>query len=315
MIGLDAEGTRDLVSDSESGLLLRLPAPNASNPGAAPYTWPTVCRSHTSPVFLQCADTYASLLARVATDHALRRSLGDTAARGASVGRSWWDAMEMCVDGYREAIRLARARRQSPALSAQTDTPARSPSQLSPGSKRFSSTVNRVVSRRLAHRGRWASEGKPDESGAHRAECEVESLWHLSESLVDLGSCASSDRPQKPCARCSWRLPCSTPSTRGTQAPSSVLSRPAGHTPDACLPLNLPIVASCSCRCSSYACPVALREEHVRLRSVISDDALTRGTAGSAELMFPAAPTSTREDRQHVIACTLSYTFSPRLRV
>ncbi|ORX37435.1 hypothetical protein BD324DRAFT_449992 [Kockovaella imperatae] len=128
VIGLDAEGTRDLVSHNSTGLLLRLP-PGASN-------WPEALKSTQSSSFGASARSYADLLAEIVKDHAKRVEMGERASTKGIEGYTWWDAMEKCVDGYRESLRMSLSR----------------PEVLeSPASPKIS-RVNRVVSMRLAHK-------------------------------------------------------------------------------------------------------------------------------------------------------------------
>ncbi|KAL7413387.1 hypothetical protein BDY24DRAFT_389910 [Mrakia frigida] len=103
VIGLDAEGTRDLVSTGSTGLLLPLPL------GAK--DWPAALKNVKSATFTRAAEDYAVLLARLIspTGSGERREMSDRAAKGTK-GRTWHEAMEMCVSGYREAITLSQTR-------------------------------------------------------------------------------------------------------------------------------------------------------------------------------------------------------------
>jgi hypothetical protein len=94
VVGLDAEGTRDLVSHARTGLLLPLPhkAVTGENPSR---TWPTICRDHSTEIFAECAEGYASLLGQAVLDHEARRGMGTTASTEGIVGYTWWDAMEV----------------------------------------------------------------------------------------------------------------------------------------------------------------------------------------------------------------------------
>jgi hypothetical protein len=94
VVGLDAEGTRDLVSHARTGLLLPLPhkAVTGENPSR---TWPTICRDHSTEIFAECAEGYASLLGQAVLDHDARRGMGTTASTEGIVGYTWWDAMEV----------------------------------------------------------------------------------------------------------------------------------------------------------------------------------------------------------------------------
>lgn len=94
VIGLDAEGTRDLVNHESTGLLLPLPR-QSHEPNNISRTWPLICRDHTSAVFLQCAEAYARLIERVVTDDEARRGMGKRGSTEGIEGYTWWDAMEV----------------------------------------------------------------------------------------------------------------------------------------------------------------------------------------------------------------------------
>lgn len=174
MVGLDAEGTRDLVQDAQTGLLLRLP-PNASS-------WPTTLKNPSAPLFDQCALEYAKLLAQSVTDHSLRTSMGQTASTEGIKGFTWWDAMESCVDGYRESIRVTMAKTSVPAIDTEERNTMEEGDEEVKGEGGKISRVNRVVSRRLAHR----DAKRPDTR---------ETIWHLSTSRSTCSRCvADSDR-------------------------------------------------------------------------------------------------------------------------
>lgn len=154
VVGLDAEGTRDLVKDGQTGLLLPQPG----------VKWPTVCRNTSHPLFNSCVEGYAGLLARAATKHDERAVMGERACTEGIRGFTWWDAMEACVDGYRESIRTARQDRRERELEGK-GVPLKAGPRIS--------RVNRALSSRLAHRGEW-------EAGrARRSGDTSETLWHL----------------------------------------------------------------------------------------------------------------------------------------
>jgi glycosyltransferase involved in cell wall biosynthesis len=94
VVGLDAEGTRDLVQHCETGYLLSVPssAMSASNPSR---TWPLICRDTATPIFDECAENYAGLLARAICEHDQRRIMGDKGSTEGIKGYTWWDAMEV----------------------------------------------------------------------------------------------------------------------------------------------------------------------------------------------------------------------------
>ncbi|KAJ9101245.1 hypothetical protein QFC21_003464 [Naganishia friedmannii] len=109
VIGLDADGTRDLVKAKSTGLLLSLPGRSDSSTTKGWSTmrdWHEVCKDSSSPIFLQCADGYARMIAKVMVDHELRRNMSATACTEGIEGYTWGDAMERCVDGYREALKI-----------------------------------------------------------------------------------------------------------------------------------------------------------------------------------------------------------------
>lgn len=87
MIGLDAEGTRDLVEDGKTGLLLRLPAGTTN--------WPQAVKDHKSATFDAAAREYAGLLAKVVLNHKLRKEMGQRGSTVGIKGYTWWDAMEV----------------------------------------------------------------------------------------------------------------------------------------------------------------------------------------------------------------------------
>ncbi|TXT10662.1 hypothetical protein VHUM_02167 [Vanrija humicola] len=151
VIGLDAEGTRDLVQHDETGLLLPLPSDAVVKQNLS-RTWPTICRNTNHPLFSTCADNYAALLAKAATQHTLRTAMSARACTEGIKGFTWWDAMERCVDGYRESMRIARAARQVnitiPDRESDSEAAAPVPTSSSPRISR----VNRALSNRLANR-------------------------------------------------------------------------------------------------------------------------------------------------------------------
>lgn len=85
MVGLDAEGTRDLVSHSTTGLLLPLPSPAKD--------WPAALKSERSLTFKKAAEDYAALLARAVSEPKERRAMGATAASGTK-GRTWFEVSQ-----------------------------------------------------------------------------------------------------------------------------------------------------------------------------------------------------------------------------
>ncbi|KIR59176.1 hypothetical protein I314_05162 [Cryptococcus bacillisporus CA1873] len=113
VVGLDAEGTRDLVTHRTTGLLLSPPhshSPGHSKQESTSIPWPKAC-STSSPHFQTVSKEYAKLLAEVVLDHQKRKEMGQRGSTEGITGRTWWDAMEKCVDSYREAMRIARSKR------------------------------------------------------------------------------------------------------------------------------------------------------------------------------------------------------------
>lgn len=129
--------------------------------------------------------------------------MGDKGSTEGIVGYTWWDAMEVgfhifrlrrsadtkqrCVDGYRESMRIARQKRQIEVITHNPPETSCDAVSIIPQSPR-TSRVNRLVSRRLAHRGQWesADEGVAGQrSGVglfRRTKGEAgETVWHLSE--------------------------------------------------------------------------------------------------------------------------------------
>lgn len=85
---MDAEGTRDLVTDRSTGLLLPLPKGHS--------TWPSALHNHDTPTYTQAARDYANLLAQVCRDQAFRLDMGRKGIESTR-GMSWWEAMEVSV--------------------------------------------------------------------------------------------------------------------------------------------------------------------------------------------------------------------------
>ena len=119
VIGLDAQGTRDLVQHGKTGLLLSLPAGTPD--------WTQAVQSRSSPSFESAAQVYSTLLERATADHGLRAEMSKRASTDGIRGFTWFDAMEACVDGYRESMRMKHVPREV-------------------------STLNKVISRFLAPR-------------------------------------------------------------------------------------------------------------------------------------------------------------------
>ncbi|WVQ97294.1 hypothetical protein IAU59_004405 [Kwoniella sp. CBS 9459] len=151
VVGLDAEGTRDLVSHESTGLLLSLPEPSSEKASTRP-TWAEAC-SPSSKYFDNLSRKYAELLMRPVQDERLKKAMGRKASTEGIKGYTWWDAMETCVDGYRESMQMARSKRS---LQVIPHSPSEQAIPIIPPAKarRGLSLVNRVVSRRLAYKPR-----------------------------------------------------------------------------------------------------------------------------------------------------------------
>ncbi|WVR06117.1 hypothetical protein IAU60_003147 [Kwoniella sp. DSM 27419] len=158
VVGLDAEGTRDLVSHRRTGLLLALP--NAVDKSGSPLNWAKQCNP-ASTHFDTLARSYADLLAQAVANHGARREMGRRGSTEGIEGYTWWDAMEACVDGYRESMRIARSRRSVQVVPHPPPSEQQLVECLYAGAndpvenvkpRRGLSMVNRVVSRRLAYK-------------------------------------------------------------------------------------------------------------------------------------------------------------------
>lgn len=104
VVGLDADGTRDLVQHERTGLLLQH-RPNRLY--ATETHWPEQFDPG-SPRFQLLSQQYAVLLRRLVTNTTLRGVMSECASTCAPVGKSWDDAMACMVGCYREVIPLAR---------------------------------------------------------------------------------------------------------------------------------------------------------------------------------------------------------------
>ncbi len=95
VIGLDADGTKDLVQDGLTGLLLRLPGAMCISESATLSAWPQLCRNSSTGGFADLANQYAELIARMVVDGELRTRMSRTASTEGIKGFTWWDAMEV----------------------------------------------------------------------------------------------------------------------------------------------------------------------------------------------------------------------------
>lgn len=100
-MGLDAEGTRDLVVDEHTGFLL----PKQDN-----LDWDAMFSDTSSPQFQDAASKYSGLLGKLVLDRRLQTLVRRRVLEEGSEGRTWFDAMEAMVDCYHEGIALARDR-------------------------------------------------------------------------------------------------------------------------------------------------------------------------------------------------------------
>ncbi|WWC86532.1 uncharacterized protein L201_001409 [Kwoniella dendrophila CBS 6074] len=154
VIGLDAEGTRDLVTHDKTGLLLSLPASTCSDQfPTTGLTWAQVCKPD-SPFFECLSSRYAELISKVVIDVKLRKQMSRRGSTEGIKGYTWWDAMEACVDGYRESIRISRTKRSIQVIPHSPSSLDEEQAILTPAPKqrRGLRLVSRVVSRRLAYK-------------------------------------------------------------------------------------------------------------------------------------------------------------------
>ena len=104
VVGLDADGTRDLVQHERTGLLLQH-RPNRL------YTtescWPEQFVPET-PRFQLLSQQYAALLRRLVTNATLRRVMSECASTCTPVSKSWNDAMACMVGCYHEVAPVTR---------------------------------------------------------------------------------------------------------------------------------------------------------------------------------------------------------------
>ena len=101
VVGLDAEGTRDLVNDGRTGYLLSKPSG---------LEWKVALSDSSSHIFETAAENFSILLRKVVFDRKTQGIMRRRAIEEGSEGHTWFDAMEAMVDHYREAIEMARQR-------------------------------------------------------------------------------------------------------------------------------------------------------------------------------------------------------------
>jgi hypothetical protein len=104
VVGLDAPGTRDLVVDERTGLLLYKPDPDGIT------EWNSILSDFSSAAFEQTAVDYSYLLGRLVFDRSLRMSMSKRAVEEGAAVRSWSHAMDAIVACYREGIEISRER-------------------------------------------------------------------------------------------------------------------------------------------------------------------------------------------------------------
>ena len=105
VIGLDAEGTRDLVKHERTGFLLS--APTSSTP------WNAVFRHEKSLAYNEALLQYTRMLKSLVINPVALTEMKRRVREEGTQGRTWFDAMEGMVDHYREAIRIAESRQSS----------------------------------------------------------------------------------------------------------------------------------------------------------------------------------------------------------
>lgn len=109
VVGLRAEGVRDLVQHGKTGLLLDLDALIGASE-SAPADPRAVC-DPSSPAFERVVAAYRTLLLQLLVDADRRRAMGLAAVVEAST-RSWHAEMENLVEGYRDVREFSARRRE-----------------------------------------------------------------------------------------------------------------------------------------------------------------------------------------------------------
>ncbi|GEM08636.1 glycosyl transferase group 1 [Rhodotorula toruloides] len=110
VVGLKAEGVSDLVDHDRTGITsAEKPPAYSAAPSSAIPSDPHALLDLSSPTFPVAVSLYRSLIASLAIDPDLRRTMGATAHEVASK-RSWHGAMEQLVDGYRDLTAAKEAR-------------------------------------------------------------------------------------------------------------------------------------------------------------------------------------------------------------
>jgi hypothetical protein len=100
VVGLDADGTRDLVQHERTGLLLQY-RPNCLDSGLNSWNEQFSPDTHK---FQTLPRQYAVLLHRLVCNATLRGVMGEYASGSTPVRRSWGTAMDCMVECYREVV-------------------------------------------------------------------------------------------------------------------------------------------------------------------------------------------------------------------
>lgn len=105
VVGLDADGTRDLVKRDITGLILDYPQ---HNPAKGHPNWSTICMFPETEAFASLADDYAQLIAKLVIDDDLRTRLTKAAPTIGVAGYTWHDALEVCAKTklFRTSVRM-----------------------------------------------------------------------------------------------------------------------------------------------------------------------------------------------------------------
>lgn len=104
VVGLDADGTRDLVQHGRTGLLLQH-RPNHMDSGAVDWNQQFIPGG---PRFQELSRQYAALLHKLVSNGTFRSVMGKCASASTPVGRSWGAAMGCMVECYHEVARVDR---------------------------------------------------------------------------------------------------------------------------------------------------------------------------------------------------------------
>ncbi|KAG8752648.1 hypothetical protein FRC12_011848 [Ceratobasidium sp. 428] len=125
VVGLDADGTRDLVQHERTGLLLQH-GPNRLDAAGCGWQQQFDPRNPRRQVL---AHQYAALLRRLVTNTTLRRVMAARASTSAPVTKSWDDAMGCIVDCYEEARAVCSRQSSGDWFDKEIAWPSQSPSR------------------------------------------------------------------------------------------------------------------------------------------------------------------------------------------